>query len=269
MDDSIYITRQPEVTTISHDLFTNIVDKEAIRYLSINYCNITKVPPRLIGELFPNLTYLSLIGNKIYKIESDAFVSLHKLETLILDENDISTIEKTAFNNLCKLETLSLHNNKLSIIPTVNVHQLRFLTLSNNVITHIPDYAFSKLHLLRTLCISSNVIEQIGCWAFVGLRQLRSLRIAFNRLSSVHDDTFRYTPHLICIDLSYNPRLFVMPDCFNMFTKQLMVCGFNEHYYQYRTHIESFITNTLIKQRAARAKEINDSIKFDMSMIDF
>ncbi|XP_041349149.1 toll-like receptor 3 [Gigantopelta aegis] len=62
---------------------------------------------------FPNLKVIDLSQNPVKKIYSNAFASLHKLNTIRLSGLcSVKTIENNAFNN-SKVKSISLKNNKL------------------------------------------------------------------------------------------------------------------------------------------------------------
>merc|ERR1719334_1779992 len=73
---------------------------------------MTEVP----SDMFPNtqsLMILSLRGNLITVIKSEAFVHLHQLTKLDLSHCKISKLSSRSFYNLDKLERLYLEGNRL------------------------------------------------------------------------------------------------------------------------------------------------------------
>lgn len=102
---------------------------------------------------------LSLDGNKIIKIENDAFAQLQNLTQLSLKKDQISDIEKDGFAGLKKLKSLDLSTNKLKKLePNVfrDLHSLTSIYFTQNELTEFPDLSMSPN--LSTLVLDTNKI---------------------------------------------------------------------------------------------------------------
>lgn len=269
MTDVIHTITHKQIITITKELFDG-VNCEKIEYLGIEHCSIVNVPKHLFGELFPNLRYLSLIGNKIYKIDREVFDNLLKLEILILNENDISELYTDTFKDLYFLKILSLSGNKLKSIPSHIFQHIPCLTeliLTNNYISQINERAFSKLRHLNLLCINYNKIEKIHYLAFANLHNLTKLHIEYNNLHYLHDDIFKYTPNLIYLDLSYNTC--IIPFSLEPLAKRLITFGFNKEFYQYRSEISRIINEALTQRRNQYFKNLNNILSYELEYLRY
>ena len=66
---------------------------------------------------FKSLVFLDLGFNSIRDIRKHCFKTLANLTTVILDNNDITFLESKSFSDVTKLKFLSLSNNPLCHIP--------------------------------------------------------------------------------------------------------------------------------------------------------
>uniref|UniRef100_A0A8C4R8Y7 Protein Wnt n=1 Tax=Eptatretus burgeri TaxID=7764 RepID=A0A8C4R8Y7_EPTBU len=101
-------------------------------------------------------------------------------------------------------------NQGLSQIPQNLPLNARLLSLRNNSITSLPDWAFVNLISLEELDLSDNGIKFFPATAVRGLSRLLRIYIANNSINKVAADSFTDTPSLVHFDLSNN-RLSSLP----------------------------------------------------------
>ncbi|GFO29954.1 leucine-rich repeat-containing G-protein coupled receptor 4 [Plakobranchus ocellatus] len=157
-----------------------------------------------------SLNRLSLSGNRLEKISSQAFSSLVVLRQLILSHNAISILEPEAFADLL-LDRLSLKENALNdldrdvfsgvrriseldmsanriagfspgIFDTFRQNSPFSIDLSDNLLTYIHTGLFREMRTLRVLNLSGNLISVIDSGALNDLELLEELDLSRNRL---------------------------------------------------------------------------------------
>ncbi|XP_030056486.1 SLIT and NTRK-like protein 6 [Microcaecilia unicolor] len=123
------------------------------------------------------LFQLSLLNNKLSKLQTNGFFGLSNMISLHLGFNNIADIDPGAFNGLTNLKELHINHNSLEIIRGDSFHgleNLEFLQADNNFITTIESSAFSKLSRLKVLILNDNAIEFLptNIFRFVPLTHL-------------------------------------------------------------------------------------------------
>ncbi|MBN3298651.1 leucine-rich repeat-containing protein 3B [Amia ocellicauda] len=86
---------------------------------------------------------------------------------------------------------VSCSNANLKEIPKDLPPDTTLLSLDSNQITSIPDGIFKDLHQLRELNLSRNVIGSVGEQAFKGVEEsLQMLDLSYNKITTVHKNAF-------------------------------------------------------------------------------
>lgn len=189
-----------------------------LQSLTIDNTFLTKVSNSTF-EGFPHnnsLDYLSLQNNKMTGIGRNSFARLRKVTQLNLNHNSLTldNLDFRAFAGLDSFETLQLESNILMDMPSTNrfsipttlqrlylghnglafltfgklvgYNNLTFLSLPNNNIKRIADYAFkSELKMLSILDLTENRMVSIHESAFHGLVSLEYLKLAGNKLRTM------------------------------------------------------------------------------------
>ncbi|XP_018355580.1 PREDICTED: leucine-rich repeat-containing G-protein coupled receptor 5-like [Trachymyrmex septentrionalis] len=133
-----------------------------------------------------NLHYLSVSGNNINTIESDAFQDNNELLFLNLSSNHIHDLYSTTFENLQYLETLDLSINQLENVPQLsNETEISTLYINSNNIKKIISHTFVRMPKLMKLLMRENQIDEIDVNAFAHLNLLKELDLSGNMLSSL------------------------------------------------------------------------------------
>lgn len=152
-----------------------------------------------------NLTNLSVAGNRIHSIGSEAFRDCSNLTYLNLSTNAISSLYPETFANLKYLKTLDLSHNKFEQIINISVvTNIIFLSLSCNEIQSVPEHAFKQMPKLRQLWLNGNQIKKVDINGFAYLNYLEKLDLSNNKLSSLPEGWVNAFKSLQFLDLSKN-----------------------------------------------------------------
>ncbi|XP_037908656.1 toll-like receptor Tollo [Hermetia illucens] len=187
------------------------------------------------------LILLDLSNNKINKLESPMFRSLHTLQILKLQDNYIDAIPENTFAELTNLHTLILSNNRLSTIDSYtlrglygililsldynrisridalalkNCSSLQDLHLNGNELTSVPD-VLHYVPLLKTLDLGENHITTIENASFSSMENLFGLRLTENAIEFVKRGVFDRMQSLQILNLSRNKIQSIEPGTFH------------------------------------------------------
>ncbi|XP_018049392.1 PREDICTED: leucine-rich repeat-containing protein 15-like [Atta colombica] len=152
-----------------------------------------------------NLHYLSISGNEINTIESDAFQNNNELLFLNLSSNRIRHLHPKTFANLQYLKTIDLSINQLDVLQiSINETELSTLYINNNNIKNITSHTFMHMPKLMKLLMRKNHIDKIDVNTFVHLTFLEELDLSKNMLSSLPEGWTESLVSLKYLDLSDN-----------------------------------------------------------------
>uniref|UniRef100_A0A6E8VLM7 LRRCT domain-containing protein n=1 Tax=Anopheles coluzzii TaxID=1518534 RepID=A0A6E8VLM7_ANOCL len=184
----------------------HLAQMKSLQILDISRNTIATILPGTFREQLL-LKYLDLSLNSLRTIEDDAFEGLDNLQTLILRDNNILFIPGSALGRLPKLSNLYLDFNRVaalssSILKSIQPENIRYLSLSRNVIRELPGDSFAAFRKLIYLDISGNSLGVIGEDTFKGLEgTLLEIKLSFNRIASLRKFVL---PKLRRLDLSAN-----------------------------------------------------------------
>ena len=161
-------------------------------------------------NVLPNLTHLrtlNLNSNAISYITLKCItVALPHLETLLLSGNQLQgmSLEKSS-----SLRYLSLSDNLLSACPDLSsLPNLTYLDLAHNHITIIDSATFAALTQLTWLSVASNPITNIATGAFLNCSQLEELHLSsLGNLTHINNATFTGLSSLLTLNVSHNKNL--------------------------------------------------------------
>ncbi|XP_019334134.1 toll-like receptor 13 [Alligator mississippiensis] len=203
-----------QITKINSELFQ---DLDNLLELNLGMNILLEISQPFSDSLW-KLEKINLRRNKMNSIKKGTFRNLTSLQFLNLVDNQISTIEPGAFEGLSSLQTLLLGSNRI----TGNTLQKGIfkgassiveLQLFNNYISYesagkLDNPPFILLKSLKKLTLNSQ--RHLGLQNFPsnflqGLESIVSIHAGNLDISSLHPDTFSYTPGLQELDLSNNP----------------------------------------------------------------
>ncbi|CAJ0581317.1 unnamed protein product, partial [Mesorhabditis spiculigera] len=173
------------------------VGKDAAIHVMCRQTSAATVPPLpqpeeeasalLEDEHVPsNILALSMTDGGLKFLQQDSFRN-NNIQTLDFTNNQIQTVNVNAFRGLeMKLYKLVLTQNNLSVVPSWSLtylHQLQFLHLEQNRISHIRSNTFDETQMnnLQFLHMDHNQITSIPNLAFNRLR-LIVLTLSDNRI---------------------------------------------------------------------------------------
>ena len=175
---------------LSENSLTNIETKA---FNGLENClknlNLRATRLKLIPEAIQNLTmltFLDLSQNSLQELpgpqNQQLFQGLKMLMALNLERNLIQTIGSNSFLNVkTTLNSLSLLNNLLSQYPSAaikHLSDLRVLDIGFNLITEIPNNAFTGNPILTLLALDGNPLLSLSYNAFASLNDsLRGLSL--------------------------------------------------------------------------------------------
>ncbi len=150
------------------------------------------------------LQTLNLAYNRIVDIEPQIFSGLSMLESLHLDNNRLIVLQRNVFASLEYLKKLTLNNNQLVLITQgslsgifdtknqllfyyliiflIGLKNLDYLSLYENRIYTLDDFALSPLIKLTDLYLQKNFLIKIRKSDFIGMSNLRILNLESNNI---------------------------------------------------------------------------------------
>ncbi|XP_052071198.1 insulin-like growth factor-binding protein complex acid labile subunit [Mytilus californianus] len=204
-------------------------------------------------QLLINLTVLNLFFNSLHLVNQQMFAGLPKLRHINLMTNQMKEISNHTFENLTDLSILDLSNNKLQSLNEktfLGLKNLKVLRLNNNKLRYntqqLPPGCYKPLKSLKQLSVQKNNHRRKDLYTFIlpdetvkDLKMLeileldanaddeRILGIGFSSLHnlssmifrgfcnfSLYNDTFKYTPNLTHLNLSFNTIITMNEDLF-------------------------------------------------------
>ncbi|XP_038672620.1 leucine-rich alpha-2-glycoprotein-like [Scyliorhinus canicula] len=127
--------------------------------------------------------------------------------SISLEFTNITSLKENDLAGLFQLQELHLSSNKLMNISSgalKELHQLRILDLTNNLLNTFPPDLFNTSLNLTTLVLQGNKLQAVDPFWFHHLRSLQSLDLSNNMLKSLPLDSFQNLTELVTLDLSSN-----------------------------------------------------------------
>ncbi|KAM7252571.1 hypothetical protein ACFE04_008080 [Oxalis oulophora] len=176
-----------------------------------------KIPTNL-GELLPNIEYLSMSSNRFISNIPSSFGYMSSLNHLDLSNNKLSGKIPDHLGKGCvSLIGLILSNNSLHgqiFSENFNLVKLELLLLGKNQFTGKIHESLSNSSLLSMLDISNNYISgPIPKW-MGNLSALQKIRMGNNHLKSQIPDELCNLTNLETLDISGNDIFGSVPSCF-------------------------------------------------------
>ncbi|CAK1584859.1 unnamed protein product [Parnassius mnemosyne] len=210
------------------------MSKELFRGKNISFFSIQNniIEGELVTGMFiglSDITELDISNQYLTSIEDYAFMGLDNLEILLLNDNKIKSLSNKSFRYLQNVKEINLSNNKLIKInfEKIDLLNLGYLSLRNNLINDIKQEDFNKLTHLQVLDLSNNNISKIESSSFKELQHLEFFNLfnnpllifldsnSFDGLHEIDNKSFLERKSLHHIDLSFNPILLLKLICFS------------------------------------------------------
>ncbi|XP_071086978.1 leucine-rich repeat-containing protein 24-like [Haliotis cracherodii] len=135
--------RNNQISKLDNETFSKLI---RLKNLDLSSNHFARVPVEALN--LPELSLLSLQGNRLTRIENRAFAGLQVLKILHLNGNHINSIQTDAFEGLQYLQILELQNNALQDLPEGVLRHC-----SSNLLTlrlyYNPWFCDCRIHWLK------------------------------------------------------------------------------------------------------------------------
>ncbi|XP_054768824.2 insulin-like growth factor-binding protein complex acid labile subunit [Lytechinus pictus] len=204
--------------------FADLVSLES---LNLARCQINKLYLQRGGWNLPNLKFLDISYNRLYRLEKYSFYGMANLTTLNIScNNQLATIENGAFVSLDHLQSLGLSGCLLSQIhsPFANLNELSILDMSYTSVELMYEL-FTGLNNLTRLNMRGSGIDEKSLWnspsnppLLSALSTLERLYLKGNQLDGLIPGTFRGLESLQHLELDNSDITVLHEDIFTNLT---------------------------------------------------
>ncbi len=144
-------------------------------------CGLTELPEEVFA-LADTLEVLNLSGNRLRELPHQ-LSRLHKLQVLFASDNDFEVLPEVL--GACpSLQMVGFKANRITLVPAAALPPaLRWLTLTDNAIDHLPT-ELGQRPALQKLMLAGNRLQTLP-ENLQGAQRLELLRVSANRLTEV------------------------------------------------------------------------------------
>ena len=176
-----------------------------IRRLDLS-CGLSELPEEIFA-LADTLEVLNLSGNRLRELPHQ-LTRLHKLQVLFASDNDFEVLPEV-LGDCTALHMVGLKANRIAEVPAAALPPaLRWLTLTDNTIDHLPA-ALGQRPALQKLMLAGNRLQALPD-SLQQAHRLELLRISANRLTDV-PGWLTELPRLSWLALAGNAMGWVVP----------------------------------------------------------
>ncbi|XP_054004416.1 leucine-rich repeats and immunoglobulin-like domains protein 2 isoform X1 [Hylaeus anthracinus] len=174
----------------------------SLQILDLGNTSSTRIQSELRNP-FPALKYLDLSNNRIDDVD---FIGEHISETLLYLYLNGNELERVALNKFTNLSMLDLEGNEIGTIgdndglDLTGLKGLVYLSVANNKIVSIRNYAFRDTVRLENLDMSMNSLSSRDVAGIESLNSLRVLTLDCN----LFDDVPAIPVNVISLSMNYN-----------------------------------------------------------------
>ena len=169
-------------------------------------CGLNELPPEIFA-LADTLEVLNLSGNRLRDLPHQ-LPRLHKLQVLFASDNDFTVLPEV-LGDCPALHMVGFKANRIAHVPAAALPPaLRWLTLTDNAIGHLPS-ELGQRPALQKLMLAGNQLQSLS-ESLQAAERLELLRISANRLSGV-PQWLRELPRLSWLALAGNAMGWVFP----------------------------------------------------------
>lgn len=163
-------------------------------------CGLTELPDEVFA-LADTLEVLNLSGNRLCDLPHQ-LSQLHKLQVLFASDNDFTVLPEV-LGDCPALQMVGFKANRIAHVPGAALPPtLRWLTLTDNAIGHLPT-ELGQSPALQKLMLAGNQLTALPD-SLQAAQKLELLRISANRLERV-PDWLTELPRLAWLALAGNP----------------------------------------------------------------
>lgn len=182
---------------------------------------------------------------------------LNSLQTLIIRDNNILLIPGSALGRLPKLSNLYLDYNRVAalssdILGSIQAEDIRYMSLSRNVIRELPGGSFQMFKNLLFLDLSGNSLAILNAEMFVGLENsLMELKLSQNKITNIGNIPLKLS-QLIRLDLSHNNLVDIPRNAFEGVEKLSYLNLSNNH------HLAPMPSNIIVSLTSLQVLDISN-----------
>ncbi|XP_044750542.1 chaoptin-like [Coccinella septempunctata] len=155
---------------------------------------LSELPKTLFNQSI-TIRDLNLAFNDFKTLQARSFEGL-QCGRIMLPYNQLMETDERAFSGLeDSLEYLDFDHNNFQQVPTAldSLRSLKYLYLSSNSLTEIPDMAFRNFcHSLKAISFSGNRLSKIPKDTMNNCTKISHFNVAFNEIHEINDDDFTY-----------------------------------------------------------------------------
>ncbi|RWS16198.1 uncharacterized protein B4U79_09466 [Dinothrombium tinctorium] len=186
-----------ESLDLSHNRFTTLPYQSlkyvcsSLRIFLFSHNQLEYLRADEVKGLFSRLLVFDISSNQIKQLSLNVFNDFRRLISLDLSHNPLQEIDDRTLESLhCTLEELDLAATKLRAVPLLNLHSLKKLNLSSNLISYIHTVSLRNTSHLQQLDIANNLFTSVPNNIWHLLPKLRFLDISGNPIQSLTNDSF-------------------------------------------------------------------------------
>ncbi len=144
-------------------------------------CGLTELPDEIFA-LADTLEVLNLSGNRLRDLPHQ-LTRLHKLKVLFASDNDFEVLPEV-LGDCPALQMVGFKANRIADVPAASLPRaLRWLTLTDNAIGHLPA-ELGQRPALQKLMLAGNRLHALPA-SLQNAQRLELLRVSANRLTEV------------------------------------------------------------------------------------
>ncbi|XP_018322504.1 leucine-rich repeat-containing protein 70-like [Agrilus planipennis] len=181
------------------------ISSKSVDELEIFQASMTTLPTSYFLQFgYQNVSEIKLCSSHVRNIEDDAFAGLTRLKRLHLSNNFLKTLTSAGFRGLEQLDMLVLSFNKIDKIEEGTLKGLTsliYLNIRNNELSVIPN-EIQELNNLKYLDMSHNDFSNVN--VILKSNSLNFLRLSSCKIVTLTENSFKGTPQLQLLDISYN-----------------------------------------------------------------
>ncbi|CAH0602475.1 unnamed protein product [Chrysodeixis includens] len=183
----------------------NQANNLTLPWLGVTNCSPTFL--RCVSSVFqaPSVTAMTLAGAS-EGLTAEDLENMKELQSVMIKNSPEKTIPVDAIKILTNLRQLRITRSNIVLQSDafINTPPFKFLELSSDKITYIPDSAFNGLSELTTLNIWGNNFSDVGENAFKGLYSLEEINLNTNHMKAIDEKAFAHTPRLKTVQFMGN-----------------------------------------------------------------
>jgi hypothetical protein len=169
-------------------------------------CDLTELPEEVF-DLADTLEVLNLSGNRMRELPHQ-LPRLHKLQVLFASDNEFTVLPEV-LGDCPTLQMVGFKANRMAHVPAAALPQaLRWLTLTDNAIGHLPT-ELGQRPALQKLMLAGNQLTALPD-SLQAAQKLELMRVSANRLTEVHG-WLTELPRLSWLALAGNAMGWVCP----------------------------------------------------------